>query len=144
VVERAAHSLFSRFKIRNISIIKRTCKNNNKTKHYQQRNTCDLSVFLEYFATWLGDWCPKGQMSVKLDIRTQKMGPQSFPESSDTKRLMTPCIFLEPQKTQLCSCENPKTIYWLTSLYAPYLTTLSASEVLQPTAMLFKICSTKL
>lgn len=70
------------------------------------RVTREVSVLLEYFATWLGDWCPKGQMSIKLDIRTLKMGPQSFPESSDTKRPMTPCSFPEPWKKQLCSCET--------------------------------------
>jgi len=103
--------LVSRFKIRNISIIKRTCENNNKAKHYPQRNIGEVSVLLEYFAMWLGDWCPKGQISIKFDIRTLKMRPQSFPESSDTKRPMTSCSFPEPRKINRAVVKTPYNLF---------------------------------
>jgi hypothetical protein len=91
MVERAAHSLFPKFKIRDISIIQRTCKNNNKTTHYPHRNTFEFSVLMEYCAAWRGCWCPKGQISMTLNIRSLKTGPQSCPETSGTKHPMTPC-----------------------------------------------------
>jgi hypothetical protein len=97
------------------------------TPHFTNSVTHVISPFF-----W--NTSPRGwvivQMSIKLGIRTLKMGQQRFPESSDTKSPVTPCSFPKPRKTQLCSCENPKITYCLTSLFAPYLTTLSPSEVL--------------
>lgn len=129
MVKRAAHSLFPRFKIRNISIIKCTCKNNNKTKHYPQHNTFQFSVHMEHCAAWLGDRCSKGQISMTMAIRALKMKPQSCPERSGTTHPMAPCSFTEQRKTQLYRFERPTHFYTLTSLFVPYLMTLSATEV---------------
>jgi len=38
--------------------------------------------------------------------------------------------FPRTAEDKLSSCENPKAIYFLRSLFAPYLRTLSATEVL--------------